>query len=103
MNNLLNVFKALLRHVRIFSHNDPSRDWLFLLISSIMVLLSIVVWNVWAFDTVASGGTIGTTPTSIAPIFDQSSLETIHTIFAERAAEEEKYTSGVYQYADPSQ
>ena len=103
MNNSSSFISAFLRHVRLFSNNDPSRDWLFLLISSIIILLSIVVWNVWAFDTVANGGTIGTASTSITPIFDQASLETIHTIFAERAAEEGKYASGVYRYTDPSQ
>lgn len=101
--NIHNLFEAFSQRIRALSSVDPERDWLFLLISSTIVLSGIVVWNAWAFDTVASGGTIGSSATTVVPIFDQSSLETIHTIFAERAAEEEKYMSGVYRYADPSQ
>lgn len=101
--NFSHLLDAFFRRARSFSGIDPARDWLFLLIGSTLVLSGIIVWNAWAFDTVASGGTIGSSATSTAPIFDQASLETIHVIFAERAAEEEKYMSGVYRYADPSQ
>jgi len=103
MNTSLNFFNQLLKRTRSLSSIDPARDWLFLLISSTLALSGIIIWNVRAFDTVASGGTIGTPSTSTEPIFDQTSLETIHTIFQDRAAEEEKYTSGVYRYPDPSQ
>lgn len=101
--NISRLLDIISRRTRLFSDSDPARDWIFLLISSTIVLSGIVVWNAWAFDTVAGGGTIGSSATSAVPLFDQSSLETIHIIFAERAAEEEKYATGVYQYADPSQ
>lgn len=101
--NITRFLDAISRRTRLFSDSDPTRDWLFLLISSTIVLSGIVVWNAWAFDTVAGGGTIGSSATNAIPLFDQSSLETIHIIFAERAAEGEKYADGVYQYADPSQ
>ena len=70
---------------------------------SVMMLVGIVVWNVWAFDTVANGGIIGSLATSTAPVFNQSSLDVIHTIFYNRAAEEDKYASGIYSFTDPSQ
>lgn len=103
MNTFTHLFNSLLRRTRLSPNIDPARDWLFLIISSTIILSGIVVWNAWAFDTVANGGTIGSVATSTAPAFDQASLGTIHAIFAERALEEEKYMTGVYQYADPSQ
>ncbi len=82
---------------------DPVRDWLTLLTLSIIALAAIIVWNAWTFDTVASGGVIGTPMTTTQPVFNHSSLDAIHTIFASRAAEEEKYVTGAYSFADPSQ
>ncbi len=82
---------------------DPERDWLMLLIVSAIALVGIVVWNVWAFETVANGGVIGAAATSTAPVFSRSSLDAIHAIFQNRAAEEGKYVSGVYSFTDPSQ
>ena len=79
------------------------RDWLVLLTFSILILLSIVVWNVWAFDTVAQGGVIGVAATSTPQAFNQSSLDEIHTVFNKRSLEESKYVTGVYRYNDPSQ
>lgn len=65
--------------------------------------MGIVVWNVWAFDTIANGGVIGTTATSTPPVFNHSSLDAIRAVFQMRAVEETKYVTGVYRYADPSQ
>ena len=85
------------------SHPDPERDWLVLCIVSMIVLASIVVWNAWAFDIATSGGVIGAPATSTSPIFSQASLDSVHNIFVNRAAEEAKYMSNVYHFADPSQ
>ncbi len=82
---------------------DPARDWLVLLTLSVIALAGIVVWNVWTFDTVASGGSIGATVTETPPIFNRSSIDAIHTIFDSRASEEAKYVTGAYHYIDPSQ
>lgn len=81
---------------------NPGRDWLMVLIVSAIALAGILVWNAWAFDTVAHGGIIGTPATNVSPALDPASLETIHSIFAERAAEEQKYLTEGYEYADPS-
>ncbi len=81
---------------------DPARDWIMLLTVATIAFAGIVVWNVWAFDTVANGGTVGASATSTPAIFDESSLGAIRAIFADRAVEEAKYVSGEYQYADPS-
>lgn len=81
---------------------DPERDWIVMLLVSAIVLAGIVGWNVWAFDTVVNGGVIGSVATSTAPVFNQSSIDAIHTIFANRTAEEEKYASSTYSFTDPS-
>ena len=81
---------------------DPERDWIITLIISAILLISLVVWNVWAFDTVANGGVIGSPATNVKPVFNQASLDAIHTIFTNRADEEQKYVSGTYSFIDPS-
>lgn len=92
-----------LRRLHISSNPSPVRDWLIALTLAIMALISIVVWNIWAFDTVASGGAIGSPSVTTPPMFSRSSIDTIHAVFANRAVEEAKYRTGEYQYADPSQ
>lgn len=101
--NISNSINSLLSRFRSAAHFDPMRDWLVLFTLSILAFVSIVVWNAWAFDTVARGGVIGTSATSAPPIFDRSSLDAIRTVFVKRAIEESKYATGVYRYADPSQ
>ena len=104
MTTLLNHLEAYLkRHLTAFSRIDPARDWIILLLLSVMAIMGIIVWNAWAFDTVASGGTIGTPATSTPALFDRSSLDVVHAIFTDRAVEEQKYASSTYQFADPSQ
>ena len=98
-----NSLKAFYSRVRGGLYLDPVRDWLVLLILSVFAFVSIVVWNVWAFDTVAQGGVIGANATSTTPSINRSSIDAIHDIFAKRAGEEAKYVTGVYRYADPSQ
>lgn len=82
---------------------DPERDWITILIMSAVLLSGIVVWNLFVFDTVASGGVIGSPPAAESPMFSQSSLDAIRTVFENRAAEEAKYITDEYHYADPSQ
>lgn len=94
---------SFLKRLRSGASIDPVRDWIVLLIASTIALAGIIVWNVWAFDTVASGGTIGT-PTTRAPVVSERvSLEAVRAVFANRAAEKAKYETGVYSFADPSQ
>lgn len=98
----MNLFNSISKRIRSLSRVDPERDWIVLLILSFITFLLVVVWNVWAFDTVAGGGVIGSSVAGRPAIFSQASLDVIHTIFDNRAAEEAKYVSGVYRYADPS-
>lgn len=100
--NTPDVFNFSRKNAGAPSPLDPTRDWLILLISGVLVLIGIVVWNAWAFDTVAGGGFIGSSATSTERAFSQKSLDAIHTVFTDRAAEEAKYTSGVYHFPDPS-
>lgn len=99
MHNPLGSFA---KRMRSFSRLDPARDWIIAFTVAAILLAGIIVWNVWAFDTVAQGGVIGPATTTASPIFSQSSLDAIRTIFANRAAEEVKYTAGAYRFPDPS-
>ena len=82
---------------------DPVRDWLVLMTLAGITLACIIVWNVWAFDTVASGGVIGKPSIITAPLVSPESINAIQAVFGARAAEEAKYGTGVYHFADPSQ
>jgi len=94
---------SFFRHFKYGDRLNPVRDWLALIVSSVIVCTGIIVWNMWVFDTVAQGGVIGSVATSSLSVFDRSSLDAIDAIFANRAAEEEKYETGAYRFADPSQ
>jgi hypothetical protein len=100
---IFNFFGSLIKRIRSGTTADPVRDWLVLLSLSTIVLISIIVWNAWAFDTVAGGGFIGTSTAKAPEVFNQASLNTIRSIFEYRATEEARYESGVYSFADPSQ
>lgn len=97
-----NPLNLLWNKIKPSNRLDPERDWIVLLIVSIIVLTGIVVWNAWAFDTIAKGKILGPTASTTVTTFKQSSFGEIHTIFEERVKEEVNYTSGVYQYIDPS-
>jgi hypothetical protein len=103
MNTILDTTKAYAKRLRAGAYQDPVRDWMVLITFSVIVLAGIIVWNIWAFDTVANGGVIGTTAPKATPGFSRASLDAIHVIFKNRADEEAKYETGVYRYADPSQ
>lgn len=94
---------SFIKRLRSNASVDPVRDWLVLLTVATIALAGIIVWNVWAFDTVAAGGTIGSPAPEAPAVLNNSSLDTIRTIFENRAAEEAKYRTGTYRYADPSQ
>jgi hypothetical protein len=98
-----NPFEKVMSRLRGAAPRDPSRDWLILLSLAFIILMSLIAWNVWAFDTIASGGVIGPKATSTPAAFNRSSIDTIRTIFEKRAAEEAKYVTGAYRFADPSQ
>lgn len=101
--NTSKYFKFFSKRTKSLFRLDPARDWFVLLVLSLLLLSVIIVWNAWAFDTVAGGGVIDTPSSNAAPLFSQSSLDTIHTIFANRAIEDAKYTSSSYHFTDPSQ
>jgi len=100
--NIFSTIGSFLKRFRRGMLQDPVRDWLVLLTFSAIVLAGIIVWNIWAFDTVANGGAIGAPAAGAPPVFDRASLDTIHTVFTDRAAEEAKYVTGVYKFTDPS-
>ena len=89
--------------LRLGDRAHPERDWFALVTVVALVLAVLVVWNLWAFDTVAGGGTIGSATSAPAPVVNRSSLDTVQKIFSDRATEESKYETGVYQFTDPSQ
>lgn len=101
--NIFYTIGSFFRRHRSSLGPDPTRDWLTMLIFAAILLAGIVVWNAWAFDTIARGGVIGVSSAKAPAAVTSDSLNTIRTIFSNRAVEEAKYRTGVYSYADPSQ
>lgn len=97
------LISKIKEHLGYGSRIHPTRDWLALLSFASIIFAGILIWNVWAFSTVVQGGVLGTTASSTPPVFSQSSLDAIHSVFAQRSAEDAKYQTGVYRFADPSQ
>ena len=95
--------KRVLDRLRYGTHTNPVRDWLVLITFSAMALACIIIWNIQAFDTVASGGVIGAPLQKKDFVLKDPSIDTINAVFANRAVEEEKYENGTYHFADPSQ
>ena len=83
MKTPFNIFKNAREGVRY----DSVRDWLMLLIFSAILFIGIVVWNMWVFDTVVSGGSLGAPIANPSQVFNSSSLDTIHSIFIKRNAD----------------
>ncbi len=96
------IKNSFIKHFH-YGEINPMRDWLVLITLFIIALAGVVVWDIWSFGVVTNGGTIGGTKTVSTQTLDQSSLNKINIIFSSRAAEENKYKTGVYRYADPSQ
>ncbi len=103
MKTFLHALQSFLERLRTGAHQDPVRDWLAMIVLSTTILAAIIVWNAWIFDTISNGSALGPAATTSPAVFNSSSLEVIHTTFADRAAEEAKYVTGVYRYTDPSQ
>lgn len=101
--NIFNHNRPFFSRLRSVAYFDPVRDWLVMLILSVFAFISIVVWNIWAFDTVAQGGILGATTSETKQSFNLSSIGDVNEILEKRANEEAKYRIGVYRYADPSQ
>ena len=77
----------------------PSRDWLVLVSVIFVCLLISVGWNLWTFNKVTQGGSVGTgtAPEQTgAPAFDG-----VTNLFEQRAAEEGRYRNE-YRFVDPS-
>jgi hypothetical protein len=101
--NLSTFFTSYVRRLRSGVAGDPVRDWLILLTLWVFAFICIIIWNVWAFDTVAQGGSIAPSATSTPAVFKRSSIDMVTTVFQSRAVEESKYVTGVYRFTDPSQ
>jgi hypothetical protein len=100
--NFDTLFKKILWHLTYGSRLKPTRDWYVLLAVGAVLLLGVVLYNVWVFDKLASGQTLGTQTLTAPSLFNRSSLDAIQKVFADRAAEEAKYLNGTYHFADPS-
>lgn len=80
----------------------PRRDWRALLVVAAVLLCAIVLWQVRFFQTVVEGNSVGgmVLPTTVPAAPDP--LAPVRTLYERRAHEEVRYTSGAYEYSDPS-
>ncbi len=83
----------------------PERDWQLLLSIGGVALIIIFAWQWWVFERVVHGefrdsGVEGTMQEGGRADTPEDQLQ---TFYEARALEEQKYTTGVYRLADPSQ
>lgn len=82
------------------THTEPARDWFYVLLAaSVLVALSIA-WNIWLLRSVEAGGTIGD-ESAVVESFDESSIESVRTLFRAREEEQLRYRQE-YRFVDPS-
>ena len=77
----------------------PERDWLVLIGISLVLFAGSVIWNLWLFDRVVNGETIGTeaVPTRTRTV----DLGPVNALFESRAQEEARYLNE-YRFVDPA-
>ncbi len=92
-----------IRSLRYGKRLNPVRDWLVLIACFAVLLAASAVWNAWTFIRIANGDVLGGNPPPAAPVFDRTALESVQSLFIERANEEAKYLAGSYRFVDPSQ
>ena len=89
---------------KLFTYGDrvhPTRDWLVLLGSAVVLFLLSVVWNVFLFSQIENGKPIGAVPTKPSTPDVGASVTDVQQIFQQRATEENHYQSD-YHFVDPS-
>lgn len=88
--------------LRSFSYGPqlrPMRDWFVLLTLAGILLLASVLWNVWYLWQVEEAAIAELSPAEAR--FDAAPVESLRTVFEERAAALERYRSGS-GFVDPS-
>lgn len=92
------------KNIRRLSRPDIIRDWFIIMSGASLVLIGIVAWNMWEFNTILNGGTLNAPAANVASSSSvRPSLDSVHALFENRAAEEAVYTSSAVRFADPSQ
>jgi hypothetical protein len=79
---------------------NPTRDWLILLVLSLVALIASVIWNLWFFSEALSDKG-STAPTTTSNEDTSDSVERAKARFEARALEEGRYRSD-YRFVDPS-
>ena len=94
------------KHIKFSYHYGmrlrPVRDWFILLGLFVVLLIASALWNLWFYQQVRTSADAAPPSAAALPVFSQASLEALKAIFADRAAEEAKYTEGAYTFIDPS-
>jgi hypothetical protein len=103
MSTILDRASYVVKRFRSGIRIDPVRDWFMVITAAAIALIAIIAWNIWTFDVVASGKSIGGPAPKAVPVFDPAALEAVKNTFEMRAQEEAKYLTGVYSFTDPSQ
>jgi len=80
----------------------PVRDWFALLgVLGVLLLLG-VGWSAYTYVAVKQGEIIGNAPATEHLPVSRASLQSVEDLFAARAQEAAKYTSGAYTFVDPA-
>ncbi len=79
---------------------NPSRDWMMVLASGLVLIFASVLWNVWFFFAVLTEEKTIQAPAPQQEV-DASSFEKAQELFKKKEAEEARYRNE-YRFVDPS-
>lgn len=90
--------RTILKYLSYGSRIRPARDWYYLLLLTILLVVLSVAWNVWLFRSVEEGGPLGEVAAPEA--FDAAPIESVRSVFEARASEAARYRDA-YRFVDP--
>lgn len=79
---------------------NPSRDWMFVLASGLVLIFASMFWNAWFFFAVLTEEKTIQAP-ALQQEVDASSFEKAKELFQKKEAEEARYKTE-YRFIDPS-
>lgn len=79
---------------------NPSRDWMFVLASGLVLIFASMFWNAWFFFAVLTQDKAIEAP-ALQQEVDASSFQKAQELFQKREAEEARYRNE-YRFIDPS-
>lgn len=97
---LKKILAKYLRFLRYGDHERPYRDWVVILVGTLILLVASASWSYFVFGSVSSEYVPAGQASSTAAVA-KAPLEAVRSLFVERALERTRYLTE-YHFVDPS-